>query len=136
MRPGVHVGHISGLSLGTKSFTIPAASLRSSIYMRAMGGNLEPGRRVHLIEQCRPSLESVRMNKTKHFLILITVLLGPFVALMLGQGPTGTLQGRVLDPSGAVIPQAQVSVTSPSGKTVSTTADAAGSYRVPGLAAG
>ena len=104
--------------------------------MRAMGGNLGQGRRVHLIEQCRPSPKSVRMNKTKHFLILITVLLGSFVALMLGQGSTGTLQGRVLDPSGAVIPQAQVSVTSPSGKTVSTTADAAGSYRVPGLAAG
>src|SRR5277367_3918311 len=104
--------------------------------MRAMGGNLGPGRRVHQIEQCRPSLESVRMNKTKHFLILMTVLLGPFVALMLGQGPTGTLQGRVLDPSGAVIPQAQVTVTSPSGKTVSTAADAAGSYQVRGLAAG
>ncbi len=104
--------------------------------MRAMGGNFGQGRRVHLIEQCRPSPKSVRMNKTKHFLILITVLLGPFVALMLGQGSTGTLQGRVLDPSGAVIPQAQVSVTSPSGKTVSTTADAAGLYRVPGLAAG
>src|SRR5580700_10517976 len=76
------------------------------------------------------------MNKTRHFLILITVLLGSFAAPMLGQGPTGTLQGRVLDPSGAVIPQAQVSVTSPSGKTVSTAADAAGSYQVKGLAAG
>ena len=76
------------------------------------------------------------MNKTRHFSILITVLLGSFVAPMLGQGPAGTLQGRVLDPSGAVIPQAQVTVTSPSGKTVSTTADAAGSYQVRGLAAG
>jgi hypothetical protein len=80
--------------------------------------------------------KSVRMNKTTNFLILLTVLLGSFVAPMLGQGPTGTLQGRVLDPSGAVIPQAQVSVTSPAGKTVSTAADAAGSYQVRGLAAG
>jgi hypothetical protein len=74
------------------------------------------------------------MNKT--FLILLAVFLGSLVAPMLGQGPTGTLQGRVLDPSGAVIPQAQVTVTSPAGKTVSTVADAAGSYQVRGLAAG
>jgi len=80
--------------------------------------------------------KSVRMNKTTNFLILLTVLLGSFVSPMLGQGPTGTLQGRVLDPSGAVIPQAQVNVTSPAGKTVSTAADAAGSYQVRGLAAG
>jgi hypothetical protein len=101
-----------------------------------MRGNLEPRRVVHLTEQSRPSAESVRMNKTRHFLILITVLLGSFVAPVLGQGPTGTLQGRVLDPSGAVIPQAQVTVTSPSGKALSTAADAAGSYQVRGLAAG
>jgi Carboxypeptidase regulatory-like domain len=75
-------------------------------------------------------------NKTTFFMLLVTVLLGSFGAPMLGQGPTGTLQGRVLDPSGAVIPQAQVTVTSPAGKTVSTSADAAGSYQVRGLAAG
>ena len=75
------------------------------------------------------------MNDKKHFLILMTVLLGCFAA-MLGQGPTGTLQGRVLDPSGAVIPQAQVSATPLSGKAVSAVADGAGYYQVRGLAAG
>jgi hypothetical protein len=76
------------------------------------------------------------MHKTKRLLILMTVVLGSLVAPMRGQGPTSTLQGRVLDPSGAVIPQAQVTVTSPSGKAVSAAADAAGSYQVRGLAAG
>jgi hypothetical protein len=76
------------------------------------------------------------MKITTWLMLLMTVLLGPFAATMLGQGPTGTLQGRVLDPSGAVIPQAQVTVTSPAGKTISTAADAAGSYQVRGLAAG
>src|ERR1700733_13810285 len=78
------------------------------------------------------------MKKTNHLLVLMTVLLGALTwrMVVLGQGPTGTLQGRVLDPSGAVIPQAQVTVTSASGKTVSATADAAGSYQVRELAAG
>ena len=56
--------------------------------------------------------------------------------ILFGQGPTGTLQGRVLDPSGAVIPQAQVTVTSPSGKSATAVSDGTGSYQVRGLAAG
>src|ERR1700734_4140116 len=78
------------------------------------------------------------MKKTKRLLFLIRVLLATLIwpAMVLGQGSTGMLQGRVLDPSGAVIPQAQVTVTSASGKTVSATADAAGSYQVRELAAG
>ncbi len=57
-------------------------------------------------------------------------------ALLLGQASTGTLQGRVLDPAGAVIPQAQVTVTSSTGKSSSAVADATGQYQVHGLAAG
>src|SRR3984885_12316343 len=78
------------------------------------------------------------MKKTKYLLTLITVLLGSFTSptMMLGQGPTGTLQGRVLDPSGAVIPQAHVTVTSASGKGASAVSDGTGSYQVRGLAAG
>jgi hypothetical protein len=69
---------------------------------------------------------------------LIAVVLGALTApaMVLGQGATGTLQGRVLDPSGAVIPQAQVTVTSASGKTTSAASDATGSYQVRGLPAG
>ncbi len=78
------------------------------------------------------------MKKTKYLLILITVLLGAFISptRVLGQGPTGTLQGRVLDPSGAVIPQAQITVTSASGKSATAVSDGGGSYQVRGLVAG
>jgi Carboxypeptidase regulatory-like domain len=78
------------------------------------------------------------MKKTKYLLILITVLLGafPWPTMVLGQGPTGSLQGRVLDPSGAVIPQAQITVTSASGKSASAVSDGGGSYQVRGLTAG
>src|SRR3984957_21123609 len=78
------------------------------------------------------------MKKPKYLLPPIPVLLGSFTSptMMLGQGPTGTLQGRVLDPSGAVIPQAQITVTSASGKSTSAMSDGGGSYQVRGLAAG
>jgi hypothetical protein len=78
------------------------------------------------------------MEKTNHLLVLMTVLLGALAwpVVVFGQGPTGTLQGRVLDPSGAVIPQAQVTITSASGKTTTAVSDGGGSYQVRGLAAG
>jgi hypothetical protein len=50
---------------------------------------------------------------------------------------SGTLHGHITDPSGALIPGAQVSVTTAAGVAVGkTTADAAGGYQVRGLAAG
>ena len=49
------------------------------------------------------------------------------------QGGTGILQGRVFDPSGAMIPQAQITVTSSSGKSTNAVADAAGQFTVRGL---
>ncbi|MDX6461138.1 MAG: hypothetical protein QOE55_4835, partial [Acidobacteriaceae bacterium] len=78
------------------------------------------------------------MKKTKYLLVLIALLAGVLIAppMLLAQTPTGSLQGRVLDPSGAVIPQAQVIVTSASGKTVTAVSDGAGSYQVRGLAPG
>src|ERR1700677_2453906 len=78
------------------------------------------------------------MKRTKFLLIVIAVLLGALAspATVFGQGSTGTLQGRVLDPSGAVIPHAQVTITSASGKGVNAVADGTGSYQVRGLAAG
>jgi hypothetical protein len=78
------------------------------------------------------------MKRTKCWLILIVSLLGALAApkILFGQGATGTVQGRVLDPSGAVIPQTQVTVTSPSGKSASAMSDGAGSYQVRGLPAG
>jgi hypothetical protein len=78
------------------------------------------------------------MKKTKSLLVLITFLAGVLVppVAVLAQASAGSLQGRVLDPSGAVIPQAQLTVTSASGKTMTTASDGAGSYQVRGLAPG
>jgi Carboxypeptidase regulatory-like domain len=49
----------------------------------------------------------------------------------------GTLHGHIEDPTGALIPGAQVTVTTAAGKNVgSATADAAGGYQIRGLAPG
>jgi uncharacterized membrane protein YgcG len=53
------------------------------------------------------------------------------------QAATGVLRGHVLDPTGALIPGAQVTVSNAKGGTVgAATANAAGAYAVRGLAAG
>ena len=50
---------------------------------------------------------------------------------------TGVLRGHILDPTGALIPGAQITVTTTKGVTVGTvTANAAGTYAVRGLPAG
>jgi hypothetical protein len=74
--------------------------------------------------------------KTNNLVIAIALWLIVFSAKLFSQGPAGTLQGRVLDPSGAVIPQAQVTVTSSAGKVTNTQSDASGSYVIRGLDAG
>jgi hypothetical protein len=78
------------------------------------------------------------MKKTKYLLVLIALLAGVLITptVVLAQTPAGALQGRVLDPSGAVIPQAQVTVTSASGTTAGAVSDGSGSYQVRGLVPG
>ena len=54
-----------------------------------------------------------------------------------GQGGNGVIRGTVADPTGAVIPHATVSVTTPDGHTVTTaTSNAAGVYQAGNLSAG
>ena len=64
----------------------------------------------------------------------------PPAAVATQAGPpaaTASLHGHIADPTGALIPGAQVSVTTSAGKTVATaTADASGTYQVSGLAPG
>jgi Carboxypeptidase regulatory-like domain/TonB dependent receptor len=55
---------------------------------------------------------------------------------VLGQTPAGALRGQVADPSGAVIPQATVTVTSATGVSRTGTSDPSGQYTVSGLAPG
>ncbi len=49
---------------------------------------------------------------------------------------TGTLRGQVADPSGAVIPQASLTVTSAAGVSRTGTSDASGQYAISGLTPG
>ncbi len=78
------------------------------------------------------------MKRVKRCLLQIAFAFGVLMApvLALGQSATGSLRGQVLDPSGAVIPQVQITVTASSGTPASALSDAAGSYQVRGLAAG
>jgi len=74
----------------------------------------------------------------RYFFILLGLLLsiGP-ATQMLAQTAKGTVRGQVTDPSGAVIPNANVSLTTPDGHTVATvTSNANGSYQVNNLTPG
>jgi hypothetical protein len=53
-----------------------------------------------------------------------------------GSAAVGTLRGQVADPSGAVIPQASLTVTSAAGVSRTGKSDASGQYLMPGLAPG
>ncbi|HKW34419.1 MAG TPA: TonB-dependent receptor [Candidatus Acidoferrum sp.] len=54
-----------------------------------------------------------------------------------GQGTTGTLRGQVLDPAGAVVPNAEVTVTNQeTGVSVKVTTTSAGTYALPSLIPG
>ena len=53
-----------------------------------------------------------------------------------GSAAMGTLRGQVADPSGAVIPQASLTVTSAAGASRTSTSDASGQYVISGLAPG
>ena len=67
-----------------------------------------------------------------------------FVALMVAgiatplpaQAPVGRLQGQIMDPTGAVIPGATISLKNASGLVVSATSDGAGEYAFHSLAPG
>jgi hypothetical protein len=65
-------------------------------------------------------------------LLLLAVLTGHLLA----QAPSGTLRGLVTDPSGAVVPQATVTVTSSTGQTSTAVTNRQGVYELKGLAAG
>ncbi len=52
------------------------------------------------------------------------------------QAPAGTLRGQVTDPSGAVVPNAQVTVAGPSGQTHAAKTGQNGSYEIGNLAPG
>ena len=72
-----------------------------------------------------------------YFCLLLMLLFWMSASPGFSQSNTAVIRGTVSDPTGAVIPSATVSVTTPDGHTVTTaTSDAGGVYRTQGLAAG
>jgi Carboxypeptidase regulatory-like domain/TonB dependent receptor len=69
-------------------------------------------------------------------IFLIFTLLAAGIVPAFAQDPTATLSGKVVDQTGAVIPQATVTVTAPGGKQSSATTDQEGSFEIPALAPG
>ena len=57
-------------------------------------------------------------------------------AAVLAQTPNGTIRGTVLDPSGALIPGAQITITSATGFSSRLQSGDTGSFEVPSLAPG
>ncbi len=78
-------------------------------------------------------------NLIRHLCLLSAILFGaglqPFFA-QVKQKNTGTIQGQIADPSGALIPNATVSAISTAGKSTTTVSNATGLYAIQGLAPG
>ncbi len=74
------------------------------------------------------------MNLSRRAVFLFLIVWGSCAALM-AQTP-GALRGQVLDPSGAAVPKASVTVTGPNGLVKVAVADNDGAYAIAGLPAG
>lgn len=105
-------------------------------------------RKHRLIETTRKTMRiTLSSALQRSFCLWIALGVGP-ATLVAASGPAAvvaqsdpatavTIHGRITDPSGALIPGAKVRITTPDGKTVTTTtADSAGSYTVSGLKPG
>ena len=69
--------------------------------------------------------------------IWLTLLVLPMLTESLsGQTPSGTLRGRVTDPTGAVIPQATVTATGTKGQKTTAVTNNQGNYELKGLSPG
>jgi Carboxypeptidase regulatory-like domain len=66
----------------------------------------------------------------------VTLLVVSLTSPLLAQTSSGTLRGKVTDPTGAVIPQASVTATASSGKKATAVTDQQGAYELKGLAPG
>src|SRR5271157_5443899 len=66
----------------------------------------------------------------------IAILFSVLTALAAAQTSTGTLRGRITDPSGAVIPQATVMANTAEGRSVTVVTNNQGVYEFKGLPAG
>jgi hypothetical protein len=65
----------------------------------------------------------------------LSILLS-MAATALAQSTTGTIRGTVVDPSGALVPQAQITINNATGFTRTIKSSSTGSFAVPHLAPG
>ena len=82
---------------------------------------------------------TVKLRISLRYLVVFAALLFalPFSQHVYAQAATGTLRGQVQDPSGAVIPNATVTLTTPDGHTAATTTSGGdGSYQIKNIAPG
>ena len=70
-----------------------------------------------------------------HFALGLTIMVG-MTAGAVAQSTNGAIEGTVLDPSGALIPRAQVTITNSTGFSRTLKSGATGSFEVPHLAPG
>ena len=75
------------------------------------------------------------MTLQNRFFLAATLTLGMTVSA-LAQAANGSIHGEVLDPSGALIPQAQVTVTNTDGFSQTLQSSSEGTFEVPNLAPG
>src|SRR5581483_2790733 len=69
-------------------------------------------------------------------ILTILTLVSSLAGSVFAQGQTATLSGKVTDQTGAVIPQATVTLTGPDGKQSTATTNQEGSFQVNSLAPG
>ncbi|HSM87570.1 MAG TPA: carboxypeptidase regulatory-like domain-containing protein [Candidatus Limnocylindrales bacterium] len=69
-------------------------------------------------------------------LVLITGSVLFLISGLAAQAPTGRLHGQVIDPTGAVIPNAAITLKGESGQTLTSASDGVGTYNVKNLPAG
>ncbi len=73
---------------------------------------------------------------TRRYSLIAAFVLGVLTTYLPAQTPSGTLRGRVTDPSGAVITKATVTAKAASGQTGTAVSDSQGVFEIKGLAPG
>ncbi|HEX5433360.1 MAG TPA: carboxypeptidase regulatory-like domain-containing protein, partial [Candidatus Angelobacter sp.] len=78
--------------------------------------------------------DALRQMSTRLLAVALSIVLT--AAVLNAQSQVGSLHGEVLDQTGAVIPNADITLKAANGKTISAKSDSAGSYTVRNLAPG
>src|SRR5579863_9745814 len=80
-------------------------------------------------------MESGQVGSSTHK-VFVFLLMPILAGCLLAQSQSGTMRGRVTDPSGAVIPQATVTATASNGQKAVSVSNAQGVYEIKGLQPG